>query len=312
MCDPNRNLVMNEKDRMQTDKEIYALLQLLDDPDDEIFDTVANKLVDYGTYIIPRLESLWESTADELLQERMKLLIHRVHFNDLQEEVIDWASSEEPELLRGAILVAKYQHPDINIPALLTQFDKIRRNVWLELNNYLTPLEQVNVLNSIIYNYYKLEGQELTKRDPRHFFINQVLDSKQGNPYSLGVLYLAICEVLDIPVFAVDIPRQFILAYIDTLHSFFSNDPDGLQQIQFYVDPISGMAYTQKDLDMYLRKIKAADRDHYFKPLSNRRIIYKMLEELSLCYGYKQEKRKAEDIIVLMKLIINEMQEEDN
>lgn len=287
---------------MQLNKEINALLRLMDDPDAEVFDTVANKLLNYGREIIPRLEQLWETTGDETLQERIELLIHRVHFNDLQQEFMEWNRAKQPEILRGAILLARYQFPDLNVPAVLTQFDLMRRNIWLELNNYLTPLEQVNVFNSILYNFYKLQGHELTIREPKYFFINQVLESKQGNSYTIGVLYLALCEMLDIPIFAVDVPRQFILAYIDTLHNFFSPETD-VQQIQFYIDPISGMAYTQKDVDMYLRKINANDREAYFKPLTTRQVIYKMMEELSLCYHYRHEDDKAEEIKQLMQII---------
>ncbi len=291
---------------MQANKEIRALLQLIDDPDDEVFDTVANKLLGFGREIIPNLEQLWEVTADEGIQERIETLIHRVHFNDLQEEFLEWSNSKNPELLRGAILVAKYQFPDLNIPSILTQFDQIRRNIWLELNNYLTPLEQVNVFNSILYNYYKLQGHELTEREPKYFFINQVLESKQGNSYSLGVLYLALCELLDIPIFAIDLPRQFVFAYIDTLHHFYRQDDDAVQQIQFYVDPLSGMVYTQKDVDTYLRKINYNDRDAYMAPLSSKRVIFKMLEELALCYRYKREEAKAEEIQSLMNLLIKD------
>ncbi|OJW84896.1 MAG: hypothetical protein BGO69_10140 [Bacteroidetes bacterium 46-16] len=291
---------------MQANKEISALLTLIDDPDDEVFDTVAEKLLDYGRKIIPELEQLWEVTADQLIQERIEILIHRVHFQDLQHDFMEWSNSKHPELLRGAILVARYQFPDLNVPSILTQFDQVRRNVWLELNNYLTPIEQVNVFNSILYNYYKLQGHELTEREPKHFFINQVLESKQGNAFSLGVLYLALCELLDIPIFAVDLPRQFVMAYIDTLHHFYSPDDEGVQQIQFYVDPINGMIYTQKDVDTYLRKINAHDRDQYFTPLLSKRVIFKMLEELSLCYRYKREEAKAEEIQQLMRLLIED------
>ncbi len=291
---------------MQADKEIRALLQLIDDPDDEVFDTVAEKLLHYGREIIPNLEQLWEVTVDESIQERIELLIHRVHFNDLQEEFLEWSRSKNPELLRGAILVAKYQFPDLNIPSILTQFDQIRRNIWLELNNYLTPLEQVNVFNSILYNYYKLQGHELTERDPKYFFINQVLESKQGNAYSIGVLYLALCELLDIPIFAIELPRQFVFAYIDTLHHFFRQDDDAVQQIQFYVDPLNGMVYTQKDVDTYLRKINATDKEAYMAPLQSKRVIFKMLEELALCYRYKREDAKADEIQSLMQIIVTE------
>jgi len=291
---------------MWENKEISALLRLIDDPDDEVFDTVSEKILHYGRAIIPNLEDLWEHTADQSVQERIEQLIHRVHFQDLQEEFLEWSKSKHPEILRGAILVAKYQFPDLNIPALLAQFDQIRRNVWLELNNYLTPLEQVNVFNSILYNYYKLQGHELTERDPKYFFINQVLESRQGNSYTLGVLYLALCELLDIPVFAVDVPRQFIFAYIDTLYHFYSPDNEGVQQIQFFIDPLNGMVYTQKDVDTYLKKINANDRENYFKPLLSKKVIFKMLEELCLCYKYKREDQKAEEIQQLMNILVTD------
>jgi hypothetical protein len=292
---------------MARDNQISALLRLIDDPDEEIFGTVSEELLHYGRAVIPRLEQLWENTEDEDVQERIETLIHRVHFTDLQAEFMEWSHSPAPEILRGAILVARYQFPDLNVAAVINQFDKIRRNIWLELSPYLTPLEQINVFNSILYNYYKLQGAELTEREPKHFFINQVLDSKQGNVYSLGVLFLALAELLDVPVFAVDIPRQFVFAYIDTLRSFMAiEEDDVVQQIQFYVDPTNGSVYTQRDVDTYLRKINALDRELYFVPLTAKRVIWKMLEELALCYRYRREEHKAEEIQQLMRILIED------
>jgi hypothetical protein len=112
--------------------------------------------------------------------------------------------------------------------------------------------------------------------------------------------------MLDIPIFAVDIPRQFIFAYIDTLHSFLSLDSEGVKQIQFYVDPISGMVYTQQDVDTYLRKINAHEKELYFTPLNTKRIIYKMMEELALCYRYRKEDQKADEIQQLMELLTDD------
>ncbi len=287
---------------MNSNKEITALLRLIDDPDSEVYDTVASKLLHYGKEIIPNLEQLWEVTEDEDVQERIESLIHRVHFQDLQRDFLDWSNTKHPDLLRGAILVARYQFPDLNVPAILAQFDQIRRNVWLELNSYLSPLEQVNVFSSILYNYYKLQGHELTDRDPKYFFINQVLESKQGNPYTIGIIFLALCDILDIPIFAVDVPRQFIFAYMDTLFSFLSPDSE-VRQIQFFVDPLNGMVYMQSDVEAYLKKINAGDSEQYFAPVPARRIIYKMLEDLSLCYRYRREEQKADEIQQLMSLL---------
>ena len=82
MCYLNRLL-------LNSSKEITALLRLIDDPDDEVYDTVASKLLYYGKEIIPNLEQLWEVTEDEAVQERIELLIHRVHFHDLQQDFME-------------------------------------------------------------------------------------------------------------------------------------------------------------------------------------------------------------------------------
>jgi len=294
---------------MARDNQIHALLRLIDDPDEEVYGTVSEELMHYGRAVIPSLEEIWESTEDEDVQERIETLIHRVQFTDLQAEFAEWSRGPAPELLRGAILVARYQFPDLNVASVINGFDRLRRDIWLELSPYLTPLEQVNCFNSILYNYYKLQGAELTEREPKHFFLNQVLDSKQGNAYSLGVLYLALAELLDVPLFALDIPRQFVFGYVDTLRSFLAVDEDDVvQQIQFYVDPTNGSVYTQKDVDAYLRRINASDRDLYFAPLTPKRVIWKMLEELALCYRYRREEGKAEEIEQLMRVILDDFE----
>ena len=125
---------------MNETREINALFHLLDDPDQEVFDTVANKILLFGKEIIPNLEHLWENTFDESIQERIELLIHRVHYQDLQEAMRVWATTGTQDLLQGAILAARYQYPDLAAAQVNTEIERIKRNIWLELNNYLTPL----------------------------------------------------------------------------------------------------------------------------------------------------------------------------
>ena len=49
---------------MQTTREINALFTLIDDPDEEVYSTVSEKLIAYGKGIIPNLEHLWETTLN--------------------------------------------------------------------------------------------------------------------------------------------------------------------------------------------------------------------------------------------------------
>ena len=74
---------------MEENKEISALFHLIDDPDEEVFNLVSTRIIDYGKGIIPNLENLWENTVSEEVQERIEMLIHRLHYRDLTEELTD-------------------------------------------------------------------------------------------------------------------------------------------------------------------------------------------------------------------------------
>jgi hypothetical protein len=118
---------------MQETKEIAALLHLIDDPDEEVFGAVSDKIVEYGRSIIPSLENLWENTVDEELQERIEQLIHRLHFTDLTEDYRQWSLAGHHDLTVGALLASKFQYPDISTGPALIELEKLRRNIWLEL-----------------------------------------------------------------------------------------------------------------------------------------------------------------------------------
>ena len=114
-------------------------------------------------------------------------------------------------------------------------------------------MEQVNVISSILYNYYKLTGGETLYDQPEDFFINKTVESKKGNAFSNGILYLALCENLDIPVRAINIPKQFVLAYFKPGYSD-ENLEIPQEKIEFYIDPISGQVFTQKDVKSYFKR----------------------------------------------------------
>jgi regulator of sirC expression with transglutaminase-like and TPR domain len=288
---------------MNENREINALFHLLDDPDLEVFDTVASKILLYGKDIIPNLENLWENTIDEAIQERIELLIHRVHYQDLQAALRVWGLSETQDLMQGAILAARYQFPDLMDAQIIAEIDRIKRNIWLELNNYLTPLEQINVLNSMIYNYFGLKGEEVSYQRKNQFFINQVVESKKGNPVTNGIIYQSLCAMLDLPVYAVNIPRQFILAYFDSYIDFSTPvEPDD-HRILFFIDPIQGQIYTQQDVDTYLKRVSVPPVPSYFKPQSNKRIIQFLLEELSKCFRDDKDAYKQDELINLASIL---------
>ena len=287
---------------MEETKVISALFKLIDDPDEEVFGAVSNKIINLGKTIIPNLEHLWETTPNEHLQERIELIIHRLHYTDLTEDFRQWTLAGHHDLLVGALLVSKFQYPELSTSSTLLEVEKIRRNVWLELNNYLTPLEQIRIVTGILYSYYNLKGNEVAYTDVNEFLIHKILESKRGNQLSNGVLYLILCDLLDIPVKAITVPRQFVLAYFKSGYSSETTD-DHQEKIEFFIDPSSGMVFTHKDVESYFKRISVSPVPSYFKPLSNKKVIQYLLEEISKCFDNERENYKKDELLNLGGLL---------
>jgi hypothetical protein len=291
---------------MQENKEIKALFHLIDDPDQEVFDSVSDRIVSYGRGIIPNLENLWEHTLSNDIQERIELLIHKLHYRDLTDDFLHWKSSSYQDLLTASLLVAKFQYPDLVTTPILQEIEKLRRNIWLELNSYLTPLEQVNVLTSILYNYYGLKGTEVAYQHPEEFVINKLVETKRGNSISNGILYLLLSELLDIPVKAINIPRQFVLAYIKPDYEEDAERTGAQQRIEFFIDPMSGQVFSHKDVESYFKRVSVPPVASYFKPLSHNRIIQTALEEFGKCFSDERNSYKQKELLQLAKLLDTE------
>lgn len=288
---------------MQETREISALFNLIDDPDQEVFTTVSSRIVDYGRGIIPNLENLWENTLSEEVQERIEMLIHKLHYNDLVKDFTDWKNNPYHDLLFGSLLVAKFQYPDLATAPVLQELERIRRNVWLELNSFLTSLEQANVISSIVYNYYNLKGIEMGYNNPDDFFIHKVIESKKGNALSNGILYLLLCGLLEINVKAINIPKQFILAYFHNDFDQQDASANPQHQIYFYIDAISGQIFSHKDIESYFKRISVPVTPFYFKPMSNKRIIQLQLEELAKCFEDPKLRYKYNELMALSQLL---------
>ncbi len=287
---------------MQENKEISALLHLIDDPDEDVYNEVSNKIVSFGKAIIPNLEIFWETITDSATQEKVELLIHRLHIEDLTADFKKW-KTEGKELLSGSLLVAKFVYPDLDISLILKEIEKLRRNIWLELNSYLTALEQINVTNSIVYNYYRQSGMEVNYEKPEGFLLNKVLEAKRGNAFGNGVLYLILCALLDVPVRAINIPRQFILGYFDMQYDTLNPAGHPSEKIKFYIDPVNGQMYSHKDVENYFKKLSVPPVASYFRPMDNTKVVQTLLGELCKCYDNDNQRYKVDELNTIINLL---------
>ncbi|GIV35165.1 MAG: hypothetical protein KatS3mg031_2700 [Chitinophagales bacterium] len=281
-------------------RELSALIALLDDPDAEVYTQVCSRLLAYGTEIIPRLENAWERTMDPSVQKRIEEVVHKIQYKSLQKDFRTWAESNSSNLLNGAYLVTRYQYPTFDVKAADEKIERIRRTIWLELSHHLSPLEQINIFNHIFYTVLEFTP----KASSQNYFIHRTLENKCGNGLMLGLLYLIIGQDLDIPVYGVSLPGRFFLTY--AREPLQATDKDGALRgkLLFYINPLTrGTIYSRSELIMELKKVGERIEPSDLVPCDNKTIISLLLENLIDIYRQDALVSRMEEIRQLLRII---------
>lgn len=279
--------------------EIKALISLLEDPDHNIYFQVKNKLIEFGIEVIPDLEDAWEMNFDSLMQRRTEQIIHEIQLNFNLKELNDWVESPEKDLLKAWIIISRYQYPDLDTKNIELQIEQLINEIWIELNNNLTGLEKIKLINHIIFEVHKYKGSIRNFYAPQNSYVNDVLNNKKGSPLSLSLLFLIIAQKCELPVRGVNLPKHFIIAYIN--EELCAGDP-----IKFYINPFSqGTILSRQDLERFLEREKLELKTMFFSPCGNKTIIGRLLANLLQSYSKNGNKEKAEEIQSFIQLFKN-------
>ncbi len=282
------------------EKELKALVSLLDDEDLDVVKHVEQKIISIGNDIIPFLEEEWEKSFDPVFQRRIEDLIHVLQFELLKEKLKQWNAQEEPDLLEGMWLVSTYQYPDLELQHLSQEIEQIYYDVWLDFKPELHPFDQIKLLNNALFTKLKFKANTKNFHSPGNSMINVVLETKKGNPISLCVIYLLIAKKLDMPVFGVNLPNLFICTYKTA-------------GLQFYVNAFNrGLIFSKSDIDNYIDQLRINPDDRYYQPCSNRDIIQRVIRNLIISFEKLGDHYKSDEVKQLLYSIGGEVPDADN
>lgn len=281
-------------------KEIAALIKLLDDTDTEVARHVEEKLLGYGQDVIEYLESAWEQSFDAILQERIENLVHKIQFANIKTELQLWHMSGSFDLLQGILIINRYQYPDLDEQKIINKIEDIKRDIWMQMMYDMSALEKVKLINHVFYNLYGFSGNTSNHQDPQNSYISQVLESKKGNQISLAIIYSIIAQKLDIPVYGVNLPQHFILAYVDETKEY-----DAKGGILFYINAFNkGFIFYKRDVDAFLRQLQLKPEPQFYTTCSNTDILIRVLRNLISAYQNLGQTEKVEELNELLSVLI--------
>ncbi|MFT6845786.1 MAG: regulator of sirC expression with transglutaminase-like and TPR domain [Flavobacteriales bacterium] len=292
---------------METDeKEIKALINLIDDPDVLIYQQIRERLIELGEPIISSLENVWEfNTHGVIFQDRIEDIVHQIQFKQIKRDLTAWVQEGATDLLQGVLIINRYQYPDLDTDAVIHQIKSISRQVWIELNENLTALEKVRIINHVIFNTLGFKGNKKKYHSPNNSYLSSVLETKKGNPLSLSILYMLIANQLEEPIFGINLPHHFLLAYIDN-HNIAQLVNDYDSDVLFYINCFGGGSILhRKEIEDFLNRIDVPHNQQYFESCTPLDMAVRMLNNLIQAYSNEGLSDKKTELKQLLSLLSN-------
>jgi regulator of sirC expression with transglutaminase-like and TPR domain len=279
--------------------EIEALICLLDDPDETIYKEVSSKLCKIGKPAIANLERAWNKYTSAIFQERIENLIENIHLSWIKKNLEDWVIYRQNDLLDGCYIISTFQYPDLEKEDIDNYLQILKKDLKSELNNALTPLEKIQVFNHVIFDIHRFAGNYTNYYSPFNNYLNYVLESKKGNPLTLSILYSILAHSLGIPLFGVNLPRNFILAWIEKYS-------ESEFEVLFYVNPYNkGSLLGRKEVELFLQQQDIEIKPSFLTPCDNIDIIRRLISNLIFAFEKIGNNQRLEETQQLMQILNN-------
>ncbi|WP_339901716.1 transglutaminase-like domain-containing protein [uncultured Cyclobacterium sp.] len=274
-----------------TDKELNALVSLLDDGDQEIKEHVRDKILSLGNQIIPFLENKWEGSFNPELQKEIEEIVHDMQLNLLKDRLSNWKNSQERELLEGLWIVNTYLYPDLEFDQLNALMQQIYFDVWTNFKNELSVYDKIKLINNVMFNDLKFSANTKNFHSPANSMLKTVLETKKGNPISLCSVYLLVAKKLGLPVYGVNLPNLFVLTYQSGKFNFYINAFN------------KGLIFTKQDINNYLDHLKLDPKPEYYEPCENIEIIRRVIRNLIFSFEKIGDLDKSKEVNQLLKIV---------
>ena len=104
---------------------------------------------------------------------------------------------------------------------------------------------------------------------------------------------------MDIPIYGVNLPQHFILAYADEKAKY-----DEENGILFYINVFNkGYVFGKKDIDQFLKQLKINPEQLFYEPCSNTEILKRVIRNLISSYEKAGALEKSEELLSLLEVL---------
>ena len=282
---------------MSTHSEIESLMLLLGDPDPFVQEQVQLRFMELGDRAIPILDQIRVETKDKEEKKRAKDVLYKLTFTSLKEdfaELLLEGVGNRAQLERAVITLARFGNPTLRESEYVKKLDYFADMIRSSLRYNRSEREEMQTFMKFIFEDLNFRGDNKDYHNPANGFIDQVIERRKGLPISLSLVAMFIARRLQLPVFGVNMPIHFMLAFV------------GEKEEQL-IDPYDqGAEVSYDQCYFFLKKNNVTPKPDHFKMASDLNILARCIRNLMHSYERKEEHDRVRDLKSLLELVEGE------
>ncbi len=117
----------------------------------------------------------------------------------------------------AAFTFAKEFYPNLDIAAYSKRIDLIADKARQLAQGTPDPETRIRILNTVIHQMegFHYDRSPFARSHQDYYFLNGILDTKQGICYTIPLLYIAVAQRLGYPLYPVLAPDHIFVRYVD-------------------------------------------------------------------------------------------------
>lgn len=262
------------------DREVEALLNLLEDEDPKIHRAAARRLLE----IEPRARTAVERAADRPgpAAGRAANVLREWHWARLGEGLRRLAEGEAIDLEAGALLISALDEPGLDPDAIRRTLDGMAAGAARRIPAGWRPSAAARALAEYLHGELGFQGSEDDYLLPESSYIHRVLERRRGIPISLSLVWLFVGRRLGLPLEGVGFPSRFLVGW----------RAGGERLI---ADPFGGGRLLTRDQCRELAAGLGAEwTETYLDPTPPREILARMVRNLHRLFETRRDARRRE------------------
>ena len=292
-------------------KQLPAMISLLDDSDTEVVSIVESRLKSEGIAIVPELEQAWFSLSEGPISGKLAEIISDIQHSDLCQAFEELWSKPHVSLLKTWICLSRVQTPQLVDIDIRLKINELKLDAWTQFGSLRDPLQQMSVLNDVMFRQHQFQGNSSQYHAIENSLIHETLNRKLANPISLSMLYIIVGQSLGLPVFGVNLPQHFIVAYCEMnqpplREGIYEQEMLRVEHVNkplFYINPFSkGQIFKKESLDAFLKVVDVNPQEMFYDPCDEREIAKRVLRNMYHAYGQVHHTHKQAQVCDLMRI----------